>query len=105
LLKDDAHWDKTLGEAPLSDSPHKICKLFAIMLVFCQVADPVSFWGKYRNSLAEDVRRNMARECGESDNKQGMDLVFNKCLVLREDLVFSMFGHFLQQYGQFNFVR
>jgi hypothetical protein len=63
------------------------------------VADPVSFWRKYRNSLAEDVRRKIAREGGESDNKQGMDLMFNKCLVLLEDLVFSMSGQFLQQYG------
>lgn len=47
LLEVDAHWDRTLDEASLSESPHKICELFAIMLVFCQVGDPLALWEKY----------------------------------------------------------
>lgn len=35
LLEDDGHWDRTLEEASLSHSSHKIRELFAIMIVFC----------------------------------------------------------------------
>ena len=61
LLEDDAHWDRTREEASISDSPNKIRELFAIMLVFCHVADPLKLWEKYRDSLAEDVRKRARR--------------------------------------------
>ncbi|KAI5729856.1 hypothetical protein M8J76_007327 [Diaphorina citri] len=34
LLEDDVHWDDTLREAAVSDSPKKLRELFVIMLVF-----------------------------------------------------------------------
>ncbi|CAH1105996.1 unnamed protein product [Psylliodes chrysocephalus] len=47
LLEDDDHWDRTLEEASISDSPYEIRELFTIMLVFCQVEDPIKMWEKY----------------------------------------------------------
>jgi len=41
LLEDDTHWDRTLEEATIIDSPQKIRQLFAVLLVFCQLADPL----------------------------------------------------------------
>ncbi|GFT70642.1 ATP-dependent DNA helicase, partial [Nephila pilipes] len=57
LLEDDTPWDRTLEEASIFDSPYKIRELFAIIIVFCQVVDPIKLWGKYRKSLLEDIRR------------------------------------------------
>lgn len=48
LLEDDANWSQTLKEACISDSPHKIRELFAIILVFCHVGDPLKLWEEYR---------------------------------------------------------
>ncbi|GFT83559.1 ATP-dependent DNA helicase [Nephila pilipes] len=62
LLEDDTHWNRTLEEASISDSPHKIRELFAIVIVFCQVRDPIKLWGKYWESLSVDIRRQMERE-------------------------------------------
>lgn len=42
LLEDDIHWDHTLEKAALQ----KIRELFAIMLVHCQLSDPMSLWTK-----------------------------------------------------------
>ncbi|GFQ97538.1 ATP-dependent DNA helicase [Trichonephila clavata] len=44
LLEDDTHCNSTLEEASISESPNKIRELFAIILVFCQVGDPINLW-------------------------------------------------------------
>ena len=86
-----------LEEGSISDSPNKIRELFAIMLVFCQVGDPIKLWEKHRDSLAEDVRRQMERELG--DAQLVLDIVYNQCLILLEDIVISMSGKTLLQFG------
>jgi len=43
FLEDEAHWDQTLEEASISDFPKTIRQLFAILLVFYQVTDPLNF--------------------------------------------------------------
>ncbi|CAH2098235.1 unnamed protein product [Euphydryas editha] len=39
LLDGDQHWDDTLTEACVSDSPHRLRHLFAILLTFCGLSD------------------------------------------------------------------
>lgn len=97
LLEDDAHWNRTLEEALISNSPKKIRELFAIMLVFCQVGDPLKLWEKYKDSLAEDVRWQMERESGA--NKLVLAIVYNECLISLENIVLSMSGKTLIQFG------
>ncbi|GFQ95232.1 ATP-dependent DNA helicase [Trichonephila clavata] len=41
LLEDDTHWNSPLEEASLSELPNKTREVFAIILVFCQVGDPI----------------------------------------------------------------
>ena len=59
LLEDDTHWDRTLEKAAISDSPYKLRELFAVMLVFCQLADPLKLWENHRDSLSEDIKRQV----------------------------------------------
>ncbi|GFV64343.1 ATP-dependent DNA helicase [Trichonephila clavipes] len=67
LLEDDAHWNSTLEEASISESPNKIRELFAIILVFCQVGDPMKLWEKHRDSLSEDVKKQIEAQQGNID--------------------------------------
>ncbi|XP_044591486.1 uncharacterized protein LOC123269716 [Cotesia glomerata] len=97
LLEDDINWDRTLEEASIFYSPYKIRELFAIMLVFCQVGDPIKLWTKYRESLAEDIKRQMERE--SRDVELIVDIVYNQCLILLEDIVTSMSGKSLLEFG------
>ncbi|GBP95553.1 hypothetical protein EVAR_67759_1 [Eumeta japonica] len=97
LFEDDANWDRTLEEACVTDSPYKIRELFAIMLVFCQVGDPLKLWEKYRDNFSEDIRREVERK-GE-DAKLVIDIIYNKCLILLEDIIISMSGKTLSQFG------
>lgn len=48
LLEDDANWDKSLNEAAVSHSPQKMRQLFAVLLVFIHLDDPLSLWEKHK---------------------------------------------------------
>ncbi|GFS43584.1 ATP-dependent DNA helicase [Nephila pilipes] len=67
------------------------------MIVFCQVGDPLKLWGKYRESLSEDIRRRMGRE--NRNSEPVVDIVYNQCLILLEDIVTSMSGKSLLHFG------
>ncbi|GFT01218.1 ATP-dependent DNA helicase [Nephila pilipes] len=67
------------------------------MIVFCQVGDPIKLWGKYRESLSEDIRRRMGRE--NRNSEPVVDTVYNLCLILLEDIVTSMSGKSLLHFG------
>ncbi|GFQ86136.1 ATP-dependent DNA helicase, partial [Trichonephila clavata] len=97
LLEDDTHWNSTLEEASISESPNKILELFAIILVFCQVGDPIKLWEKHRDSLAEDVKKQFEAEQVNIDLY--LDIIYNQCLILLEDIVISMSGKALLQFG------
>lgn len=98
LLEDDKHWDTTLEEAALCDSPFKLRELFTVMLVFCQLSDPMSLWMKYKDNLSEDITRQVEREL-QGSAQQVMGEVYNRCLVLIEDAVLALGGQGLPQYG------
>ncbi|GFT05677.1 ATP-dependent DNA helicase [Trichonephila clavipes] len=67
LLEDDAHLNSTLEEASISESPNKIRELFAILLVFCQVGDPMKLWEKHRDNLSEYVKKQIESQQGNID--------------------------------------
>ncbi|GFS95360.1 ATP-dependent DNA helicase [Nephila pilipes] len=96
LLEDDTQ-DCTLEEASIFDSPYKIRELFAIMIFFCQVGDPIKLCRECRESLSEDIRRLMERE--SINIEPVVDIAYNQCLILLEDIVTSMSGKSLLQYG------
>ncbi|GFY55742.1 ATP-dependent DNA helicase [Trichonephila inaurata madagascariensis] len=96
LLEDYAHSNSTLEEASISESPNKICELFAIILVFCGVGDPIKLWEKHKGSLSEDVKKQIEAEQGNIDLY--LNIVYNQCLILLEDIVISMSGETLLQF-------
>lgn len=62
LLEDNVHWDRTLKDASIFDSPYKIRELFAIMMIFCQVGDLMKLWEKYRDDISQAIRMKMDTE-------------------------------------------
>lgn len=98
MLEDDKHWDNTLEEAALCNSPYKLLELFTVMLMFCQLSDPLTLWEKYKETLSEDIRRQMEKHL-QGNAEHIMEEVFNKCLVLIEDALFTLGGQGLLEYG------
>ncbi|GJZ24604.1 DNA helicase [Tanacetum coccineum] len=55
LLEDDQEWENTMQEAACTATPTELRTLFAHILTFCQVTDPVSLWGRVLRSMSEDL--------------------------------------------------
>ncbi|XP_074115105.1 uncharacterized protein LOC141537825 [Cotesia typhae] len=103
LLEDDAHWDRTLEEACISDSSYKIRELFPIMLVFCHLGDPLKLWENYRDYFSEDIKRRVEQERGSIELI--LDFIYNQALILIEDVVLSMSGKTLSEFGLLSLSR
>ncbi|CAG5003360.1 unnamed protein product [Parnassius apollo] len=68
------------------------------MLVFCGIANPLLLWEKYRHLLSEDFLR--APRCTTGDNTEATDeRVLNSCLSSLQDMVISIGGSSLVDYG------
>uniref|UniRef100_A0A8D9B6G9 ATP-dependent DNA helicase n=1 Tax=Cacopsylla melanoneura TaxID=428564 RepID=A0A8D9B6G9_9HEMI len=99
LLEDDSHWDETLREAAVSDSAKKIRELFAVMLVFCQIANPLRLWENHKASLSEDFLFQIEQTNQGLVSSGQMSVVYNKSLVELEDAVLSLCGQSLENYN------
>lgn len=102
LLEDDDHWERALVEAAISESAHRMRELFAVMLVFCQIADPLALWEKFKDNFSEDLKRqveNKFRDIRHIDVEHCNTIVYNKTLVLLEQLLSSISNHSLDQFG------
>lgn len=67
LLDDESHWENTLSEASICCRPKPLRCLFAIMLTFCQITDPLMLWQKYCESMADDILRRKRQELSSND--------------------------------------
>ena len=53
-MVDDTHWNMALEEASAAHSPKQLRHLFAVMLITCNLSNPLQLWETHRESLAED---------------------------------------------------
>ena len=92
LLDDDKEWHDSLIEALSWASGQKLRQLFVTMLLFCEVADPLSLWESNWKLITEDIL-----------NRQRRILQFQE-LILSDDQLRN-YGLYeiekiLQQYGR-----
>lgn len=55
LLDDDKEWDIALEEASITATSAQLHTLFAHILLYCEVADPVQLWEKHWNQMGDDI--------------------------------------------------
>nr|XP_018910130.1 PREDICTED: uncharacterized protein LOC109039193 [Bemisia tabaci] len=98
LLENDENWDATLEEAVIGDSPKKLRDLFAVMIVFCQLSNPMHLWNKYKDSFSEDVQRKLTNKNTIIDDeiKQKIE---NETLILLEETVIRISNNRLNHYN------
>lgn len=98
LLEDDLQWDMTLAEASVSNFPRQNRTLFAIILTTCAPSDPIGLWEKHKESLSEDILRDVRR--ANSNNKiQFSPEIFNEALKMIEDKCIEINNKPLTQFG------
>jgi hypothetical protein len=72
--------------------------LFTIILVFCQVTDPLYLWDKFKEYLSEDFKIRLERQ-DSVDAEHLADVALNKCLSVIEDSVLALGDQPLKEYG------
>ena len=57
LSEDERVWSDTLEEALGANMPRVVRELFAYMLMYCDLKDPMALWDTFGDRMAEDFRR------------------------------------------------
>ena len=96
LLQDDEEWDQCLKEAGQIQTGMQLRKLFATLLLFCEVIRPEVLWEKNISALTDDIlfqvrnnTRNMTLEL--TDN------IRNEALCHLQ-FILSKYGRFLNEF-------
>ena len=88
LVEDDHMWHNLLERAVLTRMAKQLRNMFAYMLIFCDVNDPVALWDHFfEPHFIDDIDRSLSRE-------QRRQIALGR--VLR---VLQQHGHSLEQYG------
>ena len=98
LLDDDIHWDKTLEEASVTRCASMLRHLMAIMIVTCNLSDPLQLWTNHKESLSEDILLQVRRQSLQHEVPY-TDVIFNQALVCLDDKVMELGGKSLDYYG------
>ena len=96
LLEDDKHWEETLEEAEACRVPKQMRSLFAVMLMSCEISNPMGLWDKYKEGFSEDILFQAQQVNPEA---QFDETTFNKALILMEDHLINLGGQNIEQYG------
>ncbi|XP_044272021.1 uncharacterized protein LOC123015966 [Tribolium madens] len=67
LLAEDREWIRCLTEASEKDMPKQMRQMFAYILLFCQVDDPVQLWNDFKRFMMEDFTRRDRMEEREAE--------------------------------------
>ncbi|GJY94110.1 DNA helicase [Tanacetum coccineum] len=62
LLGDDKEWDIAIKEASFSSTASQLRSLFAQILIFCDVADPIKLWKTYWREMSDDIPRRTSQD-------------------------------------------
>lgn len=98
LLEDETHWSETLTDAAVSTSPTSLRDLFCIMIVFCNLSDPMALWNTHRDDLSEDVLQRI-RRLHPAIQVDYSDDIYNEALVLLNNKVLSLCGKSIKNFG------
>ena len=96
LLENDRHWEETLEEAEACRVPKQMRSLFAVMLMSCEISNPMGLWEKFKEGLSEDI---LFQAQQVNPGAQFDETTFNKALVMMEDHLLNLGGQNIEQYG------
>ena len=80
LLEDDNMHRSTLQEAAISESPHSLRNLFAILLTQTSPSNPLELWQQFATELSEDFvhQQNVSTENAENMALQQLQNILNE---------------------------
>nr|XP_028964644.1 uncharacterized protein LOC114827138 [Malus domestica] len=86
LLGDDREWNSAMLEAVITASSFQLRQLFVTLVLFCNVADPLTLFEAHWKSMCDDISRNMLNVFGPQDVSKYQDELRNSLLYELEKL-------------------
>lgn len=62
LLGDDKEWTYAFTEASVSASSKELRSLFAHLLIFCEISNPLTFWTQQWHKMSDDIMQKATAE-------------------------------------------
>ena len=81
LLVDDLQWELTMEEAVSTVTANELRELFAIVIVFCMLPNPVDLWERFKNDMTYDIHRQMQLQFGSDTPINFSNSMYNECLL------------------------
>jgi len=98
LIEEDTHWEDTISEAAVSESPSKLRDLFFILLTCCYVSDAKPLWEKFKDDFTADILYLRQRQFPQSEIQYSED-IYNEGLIIIEYKVLASSGKLLNSFG------
>ncbi len=86
ILQDDKEHELCLEESAAKDMPAQLRSLFSVILVYCDPADPLNLWTKFKDSMCDDI----AHKIRQNDANIPPMQIENEALKLIEKELESM---------------
>jgi hypothetical protein len=97
FLADDNEWHQALEEAGLWASGRQLRDMFASMLMFCEVTNPIQLWDAHWESLSDDIEAMTRREGDDPTITLFEDALKDRALY-EIDQVLICNGHCLEDF-------
>lgn len=85
LLENDQQWINTMQDAALTEHPTRIRELFALIISYCQPADPLNLFERFKKDMSEDILYKLRQHFPDLEYN---DDIFNECLSLLSKQVY-----------------
>jgi hypothetical protein len=96
LLQNDEEWDQCLREAEQIQTGMQLRKLFAILLLFCEVTRPEVLWESHISTLSDDILFQVRQDTGNM-TLELTDNIRNKALYHLQSIL-SRYGRNLGEF-------
>ena len=101
LLDDDKEWDIALQEAAMSATASELRTLFAHILIYCEVAEPLQLWERHWHRMADDIPKKASQTSGVRNLHVNspeikdyiiyeIEMILNNCSKSVKDFGFSL---------------
>ncbi|KAG2212942.1 hypothetical protein INT45_002312, partial [Circinella minor] len=90
LITGQQEWNDCLNQANTYQQPYALCRLIAVILVFCHPDNPYNLWLSHRDSMTEDYLHTACQEQNDQ-SIQFSDFLYNQALLDTESVMINLF--------------
>ncbi|GKF12420.1 DNA helicase [Tanacetum coccineum] len=98
LLGDEKEWDITLQESTASATSNEVRILFAQILIYCDVSDPIKLWTKHWQAMRDDIPAKISKAT-EIPNYHVNTAKLQNYILYELEAILNGFGRSVADFG------